>query len=124
MAVAGDAGKDDAVKIEDGGGHGVRDQEAQQAVLNDRVRSILMQRERQFGIQIGFAQFLFFVFLRFGGRPERRKIAQRRRDIVLVRVAHLNAGILLRCLLLLSRCEKSGPEQSQKNAGGKKKKCE
>ena len=50
MAVASDTGKHDAVKIKDGGGHRVRDQEAQQAVFNHRVRSVFMQRERQFGI--------------------------------------------------------------------------
>ena len=97
-------------------------QEAQQAVFNDRVRNVYMQRERQLGIQIRFAQFLFFAFLRFWSGAERRKIAQRRRDIVLVRVADLNAGILLRRLLFLSRCEKPGSEQCQKNAGGKQKK--
>jgi len=76
VAVASDTGEDDAVKIEDGGGHGIRDQKSQHAVFNDRVRSVLVQGERQFGIQIGFAQFLCFV-LQFCGRPERRKVAQR-----------------------------------------------
>src|SRR5437870_13353740 len=51
MAVACDTWIRDTIKIEDGGGHRFRNQETQQAVVDDRVRSIDMQGEGQLGIQ-------------------------------------------------------------------------
>ena len=77
-AVASDTGKRDTVKVEDGGGHYFRDQEAQQAVVDDWVRNVDMLEEGQLGIQIRFAHFHFVSVFPFLGGPERRKIAQRR----------------------------------------------
>src|SRR5207248_2746681 len=97
-ATAYDTWKWDPVKIEDGGGHRFRDQNAQQAVVDNRVRSVDVERERELGIQIRFPQLL--VFQRPGG-PNCREIAQGRRKIVVVGLTELDAGILRWGLLLL-----------------------
>ena len=76
------------------------------AAVNDRIRNVYMCNEGQLGIQIRFAHFPSVILFRSLGRPEHRKIAQRRRDIVVIRVTDLNAGIL-RCILRQGRPPKA-----------------
>ena len=77
-----------------------------------------MKWHGQLGIQSRFSCFRVFRCL---GRPELRKIAQRRRDIVVVGLAPLNTGILRRRLLLPGCGEGTGSKERQEEAGGDEK---
>jgi len=122
-AIASDTWKWDAVKIKGGRGY-VRDQGLQQGVaFDDRIRNVHVQGERQLGIQIGLARF--FLGIRFRRGPHRRKIAQRRRDIVVIRLTKLNAGIFLRRLCQSGRAwVNSKGKQRQEGAGQAKSEAE